>query len=112
MNASSFLTCAMVVGAPTPLVALFVSAQKATLWMIQRGNALVNSMQTVISGHSLSKFFLITETICTLISDVDECAINPGICGVGVCVNKEGTYSCICPEGYMLLPSGKKCVGQ
>ena len=44
------------------------------------------------------------------ILDVDECADDEGICGVGECFNNEGSYECICPPGFMLMPNGRDCV--
>ncbi|XP_026687195.1 fibrillin-1-like, partial [Diaphorina citri] len=42
--------------------------------------------------------------------DIDECATSIQRCGEGFCVNDVGTYHCVCPDGYMLLPSGKECI--
>ena len=44
--------------------------------------------------------------------DVNECAEQPGICGIGTCVNKDGNFSCICPDGHIMLPDGHTCMGQ
>lgn len=41
-------------------------------------------------------------------TDIDECFEKPSVCGVGKCVNLDGSYHCICPPGYMLLPNGSK----
>lgn len=41
--------------------------------------------------------------------DVNECVENPNICRVGECINEEGKYYCLCPEGYMPLP-GKSTI--
>lgn len=35
-------------------------------------------------------------------SDINECAVNPGTCGAGTCLNLDGSYRCICPLGYYL----------
>ena len=40
--------------------------------------------------------------------DINECLEDPLICGVGACVNTDGGYNCVCPEGYVLLPGGSK----
>jgi len=40
--------------------------------------------------------------------DIQECIEDPGVCGVGVCINDDGGFHCICPDGYMLHPSGSK----
>lgn len=34
--------------------------------------------------------------------DINECAVNPGTCGAGTCLNLDGSYRCICPPGYYL----------
>lgn len=42
------------------------------------------------------------------LTDIDECVENPDICGVGFCINDEGSFHCICPDGYMGMPNGSK----
>lgn len=32
------------------------------------------------------------------------------MCDGGTCINTEGGVVCECPEGYLLSPSGLKCV--
>ena len=44
-------------------------------------------------------------------ADINECVVNPAICGIGTCMNKEGTYTCMCPEGHMLMLD-KNCMGK
>ena len=44
-------------------------------------------------------------------TDVDEC-LNVGKCVNGHCVNSEGSYECLCPEGFELNPTGVGCVGK
>ncbi|XP_078333705.1 uncharacterized protein LOC111101935 [Crassostrea virginica] len=40
--------------------------------------------------------------------DIDECYVNPFICGSDrICQNLEGTFSCTCGDGF--LPVGDKC---
>ncbi|XP_012372192.1 hemicentin-2 [Octodon degus] len=39
--------------------------------------------------------------------DLDECRVR-GLCQ-HACRNTEGSYQCLCPAGYRLLPSGKNC---
>lgn len=43
--------------------------------------------------------------------DVDECAINSGLCRNGQCVNVEGSYQCLCYDGFEQSPDGKSCIG-
>ncbi|XP_066112042.1 hemicentin-2 isoform X1 [Saccopteryx bilineata] len=42
--------------------------------------------------------------VCT---DLDECRTR-NLCQ-HACQNTEGSYQCLCPDGYRLLPSGKNC---
>ena len=44
-------------------------------------------------------------------ADVNECEVNSAICGVGTCINTEGNYTCICPEGHLLMPD-RNCMGK
>lgn len=49
---------------------------------------------------------------CTeLILDINECLLNVAICGVGTCINTKGNYTCVCPEGHLLMPD-RNCMGQ
>ncbi|KAF3821003.1 hypothetical protein GH733_011156 [Mirounga leonina] len=48
--------------------------------------------------------FIRQNGVCT---DLDECRVQ-SLCQ-HVCRNTEGSYQCLCPAGYRLLPSGKNC---
>ncbi|XP_069861249.1 hemicentin-2 [Dipodomys merriami] len=48
--------------------------------------------------------FIRQNGICT---DLDECRVR-SLCQ-HACRNTEGSYRCLCPSGYRLLPSGKTC---
>lgn len=48
----------------------------------------------------------------SFISDVDECTLFRDICGNGVCRNREGSYECICQEGYELTRARDTCMGK
>ena len=46
-------------------------------------------------------------------SDIDECSINPGICGSGnTCNNSEGGYFCTCGPGYQSTVDRRSCIGR
>lgn len=40
--------------------------------------------------------------------DINECVENLNACGPGFCINDEGSYHCVCPDGYMVLPNASK----
>lgn len=45
--------------------------------------------------------------------DVDECKDIAFICGLdGICINKNGSYDCVCPEGQKPNPKDKRCEGK
>ncbi|XP_076984267.1 hemicentin-2 [Tamandua tetradactyla] len=48
--------------------------------------------------------FIRQNGVCT---DLDECQVR-SLCQ-HACQNTEGSYQCLCPAGYRLLPSGKNC---
>ncbi|XP_012876738.1 PREDICTED: hemicentin-2 [Dipodomys ordii] len=48
--------------------------------------------------------FIRQNGVCT---DLDECRVR-SLCQ-HACRNTEGSYRCLCPSGYRLLPSGKTC---
>ncbi|XP_030012462.1 latent-transforming growth factor beta-binding protein 1 isoform X1 [Sphaeramia orbicularis] len=43
-------------------------------------------------------------------AEVDECQINPYICGRGICYNMADGYTCHCDEGYQLDHAHNTCV--
>lgn len=43
--------------------------------------------------------------------EINECTVNPDICGAGHCVNLPVGYTCICYEGYKLNDQQTKCSG-
>ncbi|XP_047207241.1 latent-transforming growth factor beta-binding protein 1 isoform X5 [Girardinichthys multiradiatus] len=46
----------------------------------------------------------------TQLAEVDECQINPYICGRGICYNTVESYTCHCDEGYHLNDHQTTCV--
>lgn len=45
-----------------------------------------------------------------IVSDVNECLMNPNICKNGLCINTDGSFRCECGPGYQLDASGTNCV--
>lgn len=45
------------------------------------------------------------------VTDVNECLTIAGICGEGDCLNTDGSYSCICPDGYTTIDGKTGCQG-
>uniref|UniRef100_A0A8C7KWX8 Latent-transforming growth factor beta-binding protein 1 n=1 Tax=Oncorhynchus kisutch TaxID=8019 RepID=A0A8C7KWX8_ONCKI len=43
-------------------------------------------------------------------AEVDECQVNPHICGQGICYNTVEGYTCICREGYQMDETHTTCV--
>ena len=36
----------------------------------------------------------------------------PGLCANGDCINKEGSFKCRCPEGFIMTDDGRSCIGK
>ncbi|XP_075781088.1 latent-transforming growth factor beta-binding protein 1 isoform X2 [Pelodiscus sinensis] len=45
----------------------------------------------------------------TQVTEINECTVNPDICGAGHCINLPVGYTCICYEGYKLNDQQTKC---
>ncbi|KAJ7340904.1 hypothetical protein JRQ81_004191 [Phrynocephalus forsythii] len=45
----------------------------------------------------------------TQVTEINECTVNPDICGAGHCVNLPVGYTCFCSEGYRLNDEHTKC---
>lgn len=60
-----------------------------------------------------SDIIVILPVLCVpLLPDIDECERNPLLCRGGECVNNEGSFQCICPEGHEIAPDGSACLGE
>uniref|UniRef100_A0A8I3WXA8 Latent-transforming growth factor beta-binding protein 1 n=1 Tax=Callithrix jacchus TaxID=9483 RepID=A0A8I3WXA8_CALJA len=46
----------------------------------------------------------------TQVTEINECTVNPDICGAGHCINLPVRYTCICYEGYKFSEQQRKCV--
>ena len=47
-----------------------------------------------------------------LFSDLDECTEIPGICANGRCENTDGSFRCVCQEGYILNQDKSFCISK
>ncbi|XP_062980305.1 latent-transforming growth factor beta-binding protein 1 isoform X1 [Elgaria multicarinata webbii] len=45
----------------------------------------------------------------TQVTEINECTVNPDICGAGHCVNLPVGYTCFCYDGYKLNDQRTKC---
>lgn len=73
--------------------------------------------QRVISAatilQNLIRLLALYKTVISLSSDVDECKEISFICGLdGICINKNGSYDCVCPEGQSPNPNDNRCEGK
>lgn len=72
-------------------------------WLIRKHEDLQVAMKSLFMHfpHFLSAF-----------KEINECTVNPGICGEGVCLNLPEGYACKCNDGYNITEQQHKCVGK
>ena len=57
--------------------------------------------------------YLFPHVVCYCVSDIDECSLGVAVHGCGMrCVDTDGSYSCVCPAGYVIHTDGKTCIGK
>lgn len=60
---------------------------------------------------AISKFLMpFVFCILSLLTDIDECTERPGICSNGECNNFQGSFQCVCHNGYQLTPARDSCL--
>lgn len=47
-----------------------------------------------------------------IISDINECELNPLLCRGGTCENTDGSFRCSCPHGHEVSLDGISCIGK
>ena len=68
-------------------------------------------MITALLSTQPHSFFL-NVSPCHFFTDRDECTEIPGICANGRCENTEGSFACICQEGYKLNNERSFCISE
>lgn len=58
---------------------------------------------------SISLYVALLMLICLVYTDINECALDKGGCD-HKCMNKGGSFHCVCEDGFTLLSDGKTCV--
>ncbi|XP_069787047.1 latent-transforming growth factor beta-binding protein 1 isoform X3 [Narcine bancroftii] len=58
-----------------------------------------------VSASSLTHFIASTQ-----VAEIDECSVNPRICGPGQCINLPESYTCNCDPGYHLDSLQTACI--
>lgn len=53
----------------------------------------------------------VVNVVSLCVTDIDECSQLPEICTFGTCSNTEGSFTCLCPEGFQISASGRRCLG-
>ena len=59
-----------------------------------------------------SLFISVLSRVFLSFKEINECSVNPDICGAGHCINLPVRYTCICYDGYKFNEQQRKCVGK
>ncbi len=53
---------------------------------------------------------VIKDPVTNLTREIDECALLPGICQHGTCVNTPGSFACECELGFVYDRASHQCI--
>lgn len=56
--------------------------------------------------------YIIIRDVCVCVLDINECTENGKLCTNGNCQNTEGSYHCVCHQGFRLSPDRAYCLGR
>uniref|UniRef100_A0A4W6C030 Fibrillin-1 n=1 Tax=Lates calcarifer TaxID=8187 RepID=A0A4W6C030_LATCA len=62
------------------------------------------------SDLKMCKLHHVVNVVALCVSDIDECSQSPELCTFGTCSNTEGSFTCLCPEGFQVSASGLRCL--
>ena len=80
------------------------------IFIFQYSNILVPLSYSL--DHTFIRILHLRPTsLAILFSDINECRTIPGLCTGGRCINREGSFECRCPEGFLLTDDGRNCIG-
>ena len=82
-----------------------VNARRGICWGETRDRAVVRRCYLVL--HITSCFNACLCTICPV--DINECLDSNGGCDHN-CTNSEGSYECLCRDGFLLLGDNRTCL--
>ena len=75
-------------------------------------NVLLGTLSMLIKGRVQASLNAISNSIIKELNfsfvDIDECATNSTTCSQ-VCDNTNGSFNCLCFDGYMLSEDGRTC---
>ena len=81
------------------------------LLMVMNATMLVISFDDVYMHVAVLFCHILTWLSC-LFTDVNECLEGEYCFPKGECVNTEGSYRCVCSQGYTTSSDGSSCLGE